>query len=82
MWRCDNVGGLGEHVKKHLLWLTVCFMYMHSQLVAGSMREAQRQYFDYSEGAILRFYVPQERHVASIGSNLASVRGWGVDPQN
>jgi len=20
MWRCDNVGGLGEHVKKHLLW--------------------------------------------------------------
>ena len=21
MWRCDNVGGLGEHVKKHVLWL-------------------------------------------------------------
>ena len=20
MWRCDNVGGLGEHVKKHVLW--------------------------------------------------------------
>ena len=20
MWRCDNVGGLGEHVKKHMLW--------------------------------------------------------------
>jgi len=19
MWRCDNVGGLGEHVKKHVL---------------------------------------------------------------
>ena len=19
MWRCDNVGGLGEHVKKHML---------------------------------------------------------------
>ena len=21
MWRCDNVGGLGEYVKKHMLWL-------------------------------------------------------------
>ena len=20
MWRCDNVSGLGEHVKKHVLW--------------------------------------------------------------
>ena len=20
MWRCDNMGGLGEHVKKHVLW--------------------------------------------------------------
>ena len=20
MWRCDNVGGLSEHVKKHVLW--------------------------------------------------------------
>ena len=20
MWRCDYVGGLGEHVKKHVLW--------------------------------------------------------------
>ena len=20
MWRCDNVRGLGEHVKKHVLW--------------------------------------------------------------
>ena len=20
MWRCDNVGGLGEHVNKHILW--------------------------------------------------------------
>ena len=20
MWRCDNVVGLGEHVKKHVLW--------------------------------------------------------------
>ena len=20
MWRCDNVGGLGEYVKKHVLW--------------------------------------------------------------
>jgi len=20
MWRCDNMGGLGEHVKKHMLW--------------------------------------------------------------
>ena len=26
MWRCDNVGGLGEHVKKHVLWfLRPCF---------------------------------------------------------
>ena len=20
MWRCDNVGGLGEHVNKHVFW--------------------------------------------------------------
>jgi len=20
MWRCDNVGGLGERVRKHVLW--------------------------------------------------------------
>ena len=24
MWRCDNVGGLGEHVKKHVLWFLKC----------------------------------------------------------
>ena len=24
MWRCDNVGGLGEHVKKHMLWFLRC----------------------------------------------------------
>ena len=28
MWRCDNVGGLGEHVKKHVLWsLRFTFFY-------------------------------------------------------
>ena len=24
MWRCDNVGGLGKHVKKHVLWFLRC----------------------------------------------------------
>ena len=24
MWRCDNAGGLGEHVKKHVLWFLRC----------------------------------------------------------
>jgi len=24
MWRCENVNGLGEHVKKHVLWFFRC----------------------------------------------------------
>ena len=28
MWRCDKVGGLGEHVKEHMLWfLRYTFFY-------------------------------------------------------
>jgi len=28
MWRCDNMGGLGEHMKEHLLWfLRYTFFY-------------------------------------------------------
>jgi len=31
MWRCDNVGGLGEHVKKHMLWsLRYTFFLLYS----------------------------------------------------
>ena len=30
MWCCDNVGGLGEHVKKHVLWfLRYYVIYLH-----------------------------------------------------
>jgi len=35
MWRCDNVGGLGEHVKKHLLsflnWYTLFALFFGSR---------------------------------------------------
>jgi len=36
MWRCDNVGGLGEHVKKHLLWLLRCTFFKFFALFFGS----------------------------------------------
>ena len=32
MWRCDNVGGLGEHAKKHVLWL-LRYIHVHVLLL-------------------------------------------------
>jgi len=42
MWRCDNVGGLGEHVKKHVLWFLRCTFFNFLNFFAlffGSRRE-------------------------------------------
>ena len=40
MWRCDNVGGLGEHVKKHVLWFLryTFFKFFFSFLLYSSAR--------------------------------------------
>ena len=39
MWRCDNVGGLGEQVKKHVLWfLRYTFLKFFFALYFGSRR--------------------------------------------
>ena len=49
MLRCDNVGGLGEHVKKHVLWfLRYTFLYFFA-LYFGSRRARTR-------GLILTIY--------------------------
>ena len=37
MWRCDNVGGLDEHVKKHMLWfLRYTFFYFILRLAPST----------------------------------------------
>ena len=46
MWRCDNVGGLGEHLKKHPLWF---LRYTSFTLFFGSRRARTR-------GPILTIY--------------------------
>jgi len=46
MWRSDNVGGLGEHVKKHMLWF---LRYTFFALFFGSRQARPR-------GPILRIY--------------------------
>ena len=38
MWRCDNVGGLGEHVKKHVLWFLRYTFFNFFALFFGSRR--------------------------------------------
>ena len=51
MWRCDNVGGLGEHVKKHVLWfLRYTFLKIFFALFFGSRRARTR-------GPILTIYM-------------------------
>ena len=43
MWRCDYVGGLGEHVKKHVLWfLRYTFFKDFFALFFGSRRARTR----------------------------------------
>jgi len=50
MWRCDNVGGLSEHVKKHVLWfLRYTFLKLFFALHFGSRRARTR-------GPILTIY--------------------------
>ena len=50
MWRCDNVGGMGEHVKKHVLWfLRYTFLKKFFALFLGS-RLARKS------GSILMIY--------------------------
>ena len=53
MWRCDNVGGLGEHMKKHVLWFLrytfFNFLIFFFALFFGSRRARTR-------GPILTIY--------------------------
>ena len=50
MWRCDNVGGLGEHVKKHMLWFLRYTFFCFFTLFFGSRRARTR-------GPILTIYM-------------------------
>ena len=49
MWLCDNVGGLGEHVKKHMLWFLRYTFLNFLALFFGSRRARTR-------GPILTIY--------------------------
>ena len=53
MWRCDNVGGLGEHVKKHMLWFLRYAFLIFFALFFGS-RRARRS------GPILTIYTSHD----------------------
>ena len=56
MWRCDNVGGLGEHVKKHVLRFfryTFFNFLVFFALFFGSRRARK-------SGPILTIYTPKD----------------------
>ena len=47
MWRCDNVGGLGEHVKIHVLWfLRYTFFNFFSFILRLAPSAQKWTYFD------------------------------------
>ena len=53
MWRCDNVGGLGEHVKKHVLWFLRCTFFNFLIFLLYSSARAERAKLS---GPILTIY--------------------------
>ena len=54
MWRCDNVGGLGEHVKKHVLWFLRCTLFLNLFCFILRLAPSAQKWTDFDDLYVIR----------------------------
>ena len=76
MWRCDNVGGLGEHVACHMLWFLRRPFFL--SLFLGSLAPSPADRFWRSSAQWCAFWGSRCCHSPFRGSNPPETPIWGV----